>query len=314
MTSGTQDTSELARQVRAVRTFNRFYTRLIGLLEEGMLDSEFSLTEVRVLYELAHHDDLTAATLGRTLGLDPGYLSRILKKFSARGFLSRATSERDARESVLALTTAGRHAFAPLNQTSHDQITGLLAPRSAVDRRRLVAAMDEVQQVLGTAAPEPSPIVLRPPEPGDMGWIIQRHGALYAREYGWDESFEALVAKIAAAFVDSHDPKRERCWIAEKDGEKVGSVFVVREDETTAKLRLLLVDPKARGCGIGRRLVDQCIQFSRARGYRTLTLWTNDVLSSARRIYVAAGFKLIAEAPHHSFGHDLVGETWALDL
>lgn len=301
-------------QVAAVRAFSRFYTRQIGLLEEHLYDSPFSLTEVRVLYELAQRDGLTAADLGRDLGLDAGYLSRLLKRFEARGLLARTLSESDARQSVISLTEAGRAAFAPLNQASHDEIAVMLARLPAEDREALVVAMRKVQRLLG-GAPEPEPPYrLRGLQPGDIGWVVHRQGLLYATEYGWDQTFEALVAEIAAAFVKNFDPGRENAWIAERDGEIVGSVFLVRQSDEVAKLRLLYVESSARGLGLGRRLVDECIHFARERGYRTLTLWTNDILVSARRIYEAAGFRLVQEERHHSFGKDLVGQNWNLDL
>ena len=301
-------------QVETVRGFSRFYTRQIGLLNEGILKSRFSLTEARVLYELAHRDGLTATDLGRELGLDAGYLSRLLKKFEAQGLLVRTPSRIDARQAVLALTPAGRDAFEPLNRASQDEVAAMLDRLSASERETLVKAMDTVQHLLGDKPESKVPYLLRSHEPGDMGWIIHRQGCLYAQEYGWDETFEALVAEIAAAFIKTFDPRRERCWIAEREGEIVGSVFLVRQSDETAKLRLLYVEPAARGLGIGRRLVDECIRFARARGYKTLTLWTNDVLVSARRIYEAAGFRLVKEERHHSFGKDLVGQNWDLDL
>lgn len=301
-------------QVSAVRGFNRFYTRQIGLLAEGLLNSGFSLTEVRVLYELAHRNGLTASDLGRDLGLDAGYVSRILKKFEVQGLVERSPCPTDARQSVLALTSAGHAAFQPLDQASHEQITALLADLSESQRDEMVRAMGTIQRLLGRAPETKVPYLLRPLQVGDMGWITHRQGVLYAQEYGWDETFETLVAEIATAFVKNHDPKRERCWIAEREGAVVGSVFVVRQSDEVAKLRLLYVEPSARGLGIGQRLVDECIRFARAKGYKVLTLWTNDVLAVARRIYEAAGFKLVAEERHHSFGKDLVGQNWNLDL
>lgn len=298
----------------AVRDFTRFYTGRLGVLQEGLLESTFSLTEARVLYELATRDGPTASDLGRDLGLDAGYLSRILKRFEERGLIARARSESDARQSHLRLTAAGRAAFAPLDKRSRSQVAAMLAPLTAGDQRRLVQAMETVKSLLGPPSAAAAPYTLRPHRPGDMGWIVHRHGALYAQEYGWDDTFEALVAEIAATFIKDFDPKRERCWIAEKDGEIVGSVLLVRESDDTAKLRLLYVEPKARGLGIGRRFVDECIRFARAAGYRRIVLWTNDVLHSARAIYAAAGFKLLKAEPHRSFGHDLVGEEWELDL
>jgi DNA-binding MarR family transcriptional regulator/N-acetylglutamate synthase-like GNAT family acetyltransferase len=298
----------------AVRQFNRFYTRQIGLLEEGLLKSAFSLTEVRVLYELAHRAGPTATELARDLGLDGGYLSRILKKFETRGLLTRQPAEQDARQSVLALTAAGREAFDPLDRASHDEVAAMLVPLSAGERQAMVKAMRTVQRLLGGLPEDKVPYVLRPPQPGDLGWITHRQAIAYHDERGFDETYEALVAEILGAFVKNFDPRRERGWIAERHDEVVGSVFVVRDSETVARLRLLHVEPSARGLGIGTRLVDECIRFARARGYKTLTLWTNDVLVAARRIYEAAGFRLTREERHHSFGQDLVGQHWDLEL
>lgn len=308
--------SELAERVEAVRRFNRFYTPRIGLLDEGYLDSPFSLTQVRLLYELAHRTEPTAAELARELGLDPGYLSRLLRGFERCGLVAKRASASDARRRLLSLTERGRAVFAPLEAASREQVAALLGTLADAEQRRLVEAMGTIEALLG-ARPEPRvPYLLRAPRPGDLGWVVQRHGALYAEEYGFDETFEALVAGIVAAFVRELDPKRERCWIAEREGENVGSVFLVKhpEREGVAKLRLLLVEPSARGLGIGRRLVDECVRFARQAGYRTVTLWTQSVLVSARRIYEAAGFRLVAEAPHHSFGQDLVEQTWELAL
>ena len=306
--------ADLAARVAAVRRFNRFYTKQIGVLREGLYDSPFSLTETRVLYELAHRDGLTASQLAKELALDPGYLSRILRAFARRGLLDRTVSEADGRQSLLALTKAGRAAFAPLNARSQVEIAALLAPLSAARQRRLIAAMDTIENLLTGRDGAAVPYLLRPHQPGDIGWVVHRQGVLYAEAYGFDERFEALVAEIGARFVNKFDPRRERCWIAERDGEIVGSVFLVKQSARIAKLRLLYVEPSARGLGIGRRLVDECIRFARQKRYRTLTLWTNDILVSARRIYQAAGFKLVAEARHHSFGHDLVGQSWELAL
>ncbi|RVC56582.1 MAG: GNAT family N-acetyltransferase [Mesorhizobium sp.] len=301
-------------RIDAVRAFNRFYTRQIGLLDEGLLKSPFSLTEARVLYELAHHDGLVASDLVRDLGLDAGYVSRLLKKFEERGLVERAATEADARRSSIALTKAGRDAFAPLNKDSHAQVQALLDKLPPAEQDRLVKAMGTVQRLLGDQ-PEPRvPYVLRPLQVGDIGWVTRRQGLIYAQDYGWDETYEALVAEILAEFVRKFDPKWERAWIAEREGEVVGSVFLVRKSDQVAKLRLLYVEPSARGLGIGKRLVDECIGFARAKGYRTLTLWTNDILVSARRIYQAAGFELAEEERHHSFGKDLVGQTWNLAL
>ncbi|MDQ0394809.1 bifunctional helix-turn-helix transcriptional regulator/GNAT family N-acetyltransferase [Labrys monachus] len=305
---------DLDSQVDAVRAFSRFYTRQIGLLDEGLLASPFSLTEARVLYELAHRDGPTAAELGRDLGLDAGYLSRLLRKFEERGLIARTASPADARQSEIALTAAGGEAFAPLNEASHRQASALLRRLAPAARDRLVKAMAVVQDLLGEGSRPAVPYLLRPLQVGDIGWITHRQGLLYAQEYGWDESFEALVAEILGAFVKSFDPARERSWIAEREGEVVGSVFVVRQSDAVAKLRLLYVEPSARGLGIGKRLVEECIRFARAKGYGTLTLWTNDVLASARHIYQSAGFTLADEERHHAFGKDLVGQNWNLAL
>lgn len=303
---------DLERRVAAVRRFNRFYTSRIGVLH--YLGSDFSLAEVRVLYELANRATApTAAQLGKDLNLDAGYLSRLIRGFERRGLLARTRSASDGRRSHLALTTAGRAAFAPLGTRSHDEMVALLAPLSDTDQRRVIDAMETIEAVLG-GGEGPAPFILRPHQPGDMGWVVQRHGALYAQEYGWDERFEALVASIVAKFVDRFDPARERCWIAEKDGEPVGSVFLVKRSKSVAQLRLLIVDPKARGLGIGARLVAECETFARECGYRTIMLWTNSVLTSARRIYEAAGYRLVGSERHESFGHELVGETWEKTL
>ncbi|TIM71597.1 MAG: MarR family transcriptional regulator, partial [Mesorhizobium sp.] len=280
------------KRIDAVRAFNRFYTRQIGLLDEGLLKSPFSLTEARVLYELAHRDGLVASDLVRDLGLDPGYVSRLLKKFEERGLVERAATEADARRSSIALTPAGREAFAPLDQDSHDQVRALLDRLAPTDQERLVKAMRTVQDLLGDKPQPKVPYILRPLQVGDIGWITHRQGLIYAQDYGWDETYEALVAEILGEFVKNFVPQWERSWIAEREGEVVGSVFVMRKSPKVAKLRLLYVEPSARGLGIGRRLVDECIAFSRAKGYKTLTLWTNDILGSARRLVDAAGFKL----------------------
>jgi DNA-binding MarR family transcriptional regulator/N-acetylglutamate synthase-like GNAT family acetyltransferase len=306
--------NDFDRRVGAVRRFNRFWTRQIGVLREGYLESSFSLTEVRVLYELAHREETTASELGEELGLDAGYLSRVLRGFEKHALIHKRPSEADGRRRLLRLTERGREAFAPLDARSRNDIGAMLGSLSVAEQERLVGAMRTIEELLG-ARPDPAvPYLLRPHWPGDMGWVVHRHGVLYATEYGWDERFEALVAEIVAKFIQQYDPRRERCWIAERDGEIVGCVFLVRESEEIAKLRLLLVEPKARGLGIGSRLVEECIRFARQAGYRKITLWTNDVLSSARRIYEAMGFRLVHEEPHHSFGHDLVGQTWELML
>ena len=306
--------NSLNQHIDAVRQFNRFYTRQIGVLNEGLLGSPYSLTEVRVLYELAHREKPTAAELSRKLGLDAGYLSRILGGFKRRGLIARTPATTDGRQSLLSLTARGRKAFTPLNQRSQDEVKAMLSGLSPTDQRRLVQAMRTIERLLG-AQPEPRvPYLLRPHQPGDMGWVVHRHGALYAQEYGWDETFEVLVAEIVTKFIRELDPKRERCWIAEREGEIIGSVFLVKQSEAVAKLRLMYVEPKARGLGIGSRLVEECLRFSRQAGYRKIILWTNSVLVAARHIYQKAGFRLVREEPHHSFGHDLVGETWELEL
>jgi DNA-binding MarR family transcriptional regulator/GNAT superfamily N-acetyltransferase len=303
-----------SQRVAAVRRFNRLYTKQIGLLHEHLLRSPFSLTEARVIYELAHRAATTATELNSELGLDAGYLSRILHRFRQRGLVARKPSQTDGRQSLLSLTARGRQAFAQLNRTSHEDIGALLIQLAELEQRRLVAAMHTIEGLLGGDPAPGGPCRLRPHRPGDMGWVVQRHGALYAQEYGWDEEFEALVADIVAKFICQYDPKRERCWIAERDGENVGSVFCVKESDTVAKLRLLLVEPGARGQGIGGRLVKECVRFAGKAGYRKMTLWTNDVLHAARHLYEQAGFRLVREESHHSFGQDLVGQTWDLEL
>jgi len=302
------------RRVGDVRRFNRFWTRQIGVLREGCLESPFSLTEVRVFYELAHREETTAGELGEELGLDAGYLSRILSGFQKHGLIRKRPSEADGRRRLLRLTERGRGAFAPLEARSRSEIGAMLGGMSIAGQERLVEAMRAIERLLSFRPDPVVPYLLRPPQPGDMGWVVHRHGVLYAREYGWDERFEALVAGIVAKFIQQYDPRVERCWIAERDGEVVGCVFLVRESEEVAKLRLLLVEPEARGLGIGSRLVEECIRFARQAGYLKITLWTNDVLNSARRIYEAMGFQLVHEKPHRSFGHDLVGQTWELML
>jgi DNA-binding MarR family transcriptional regulator/GNAT superfamily N-acetyltransferase len=278
------------------------------------LHSPYSLAEARVLFELAHEEDVTATELSHELGLDPGYLSRILARFERGGLLERVVSGADGRRRLLRLTAAGEDAFSELDRRSREEVSGMLEGITEEDQRRLLDATRTIEQVLGGDGSTPEPFLLRRHEPGDMGWVVQRHGALYAGEYGWDERFEALVARIVADFIDGYDPAWERCWIAETGGRNVGCVFVVRESEEVAKLRLLLVEPEARGMGLGSRLVAECVSFARDRGYRKLVLWTNSVLHSARRIYEEYGFELVEEEPHHSFGKDLVGQNWELEL
>ncbi len=306
---------ELDERVGAVRQFNRFYTRKIGVLREGLLGSQLSLTEGRVLFELAQREPATASALAQELELDAGYLSRILGGFDRRGLIDRRASERDGRQIILCLTDRGRDSFAAINARSHDQIKAILGELRPSDQVLLVGALETVERLLGGGREGSGPsYILRPHQPGDIGWVIHRHGALYAEEYGLDHSFEALVARVGAAFLENFDARRERCWIAERSGEIVGSVLLVKDSEEVAKLRLLYVEPKARGLAIGSRLVSECIGFARRAGYRTITLWTNDVLVSARRIYQAAGFHLVREEPHHSFGRDLMGQYWELPL
>jgi DNA-binding MarR family transcriptional regulator/GNAT superfamily N-acetyltransferase len=306
------ETSE--ERVGAVRHFNRFFTRQIGVLREGLLHSPYSLTEARILFELAHRDHLTATGLCRELGLDAGYLSRILASLEQQGLIEKVRSENDGRQRLLRLTSEGENAFALLDQRSRDEVSEMLNDLSEVDQQRLLKAMQTIESVLDKGFKFSEPFVLRPHEPGDMGWVTHRHGVLYAQEYGWDEHFEALVAQIVADFINNYNPARERCWIAEMNNEIVGSVFVVQSSETVAKLRLLLVEPRARGLGLGTRLVQECIRFARRSGYQKLMLWTNSVLIEARHIYQKTGFTLVAQEPHHSFGHDLIGETWELVL
>ena len=304
----------LDRRIADLRRFNRFYTQKIGVLEEGLLNSPFSLTEARVLYELAREEHLTATRLGAQLGLDPGYLSRILRSFERRGLIHRTRSQSDRRLGLLSLTEQGLAAFAPLDARSRDEIGAMLRDLSVDVQIRLVAATRTIERLLDPASADRAPYLLRPHRPGDLGWVTQRHGALYAQEYGWDIQFEALVAEIAAKFIRNFDPRRECCWIAERDGESVGSVVLVEETKTMAKLRLLLVEPAARGLGIGARLVQECLRFAQDAGYQSVRLWTNSVLVAARRLYDKAGFRLIEAEPHFSFGQNLIGETWELEL
>lgn len=300
--------------VEAVRRFSRFYTRRLGVLREGLLDSPFTLTEARVVYELAHHETATAAELARELELDPGYLSRLLKGLEQRGYVLRRPAADDGRQSIVALSEHGEAAFAEINASSRAQVGRLLEPLGPEDQASLVASLATVERLLGEAPQRRVPYILRPHQPGDIGWVIARHGALYAEEYGFDETFEALVAEICAQFLHTFDPRRERCWIAERDGENVGCVFLVRQSDAIAKLRCLLVEPRARGLGIGARLVDECIRFARQKGYGKITLWTNSILLAAIHLYERAGFRLVAEERHRSFGQDLIGQTWELKL
>ncbi len=304
-------------QVDAIRRFNRFYTRRIGVLEEGLLASPFTLAQARVLFELGTRKRVTAGELAEHLGLDPGYLSRILQGFADSRLVARARSDADGRRTELSLTASGRKAFGTIDRRSHDATGEMIAPLSPIARARLLGALQAVEKTLSEAgAPRDLTIVIRPYRIGDVGWAIERHGCLYAEQFGWNGEFEALVATLFARFATKHDPESERFWVAEADGERVGCVFVVRneQDPHAAQLRCLLVDPKGRGLGIGRRLVDECLDFAKTAGYERILLWTNDILIAARRIYESAGFSMIEAHPHHSFGHDLIGQIWARPL
>ena len=301
-------------QIAQVRAFNRDYTRRIGVLSQGLLDSPYSLTEVRVMYEIAHRPGVMAAQLADELGLDRGYLSRILKGFGARGLLARAASAEDARRQHLRLTPAGRRVFAPLERRSQQQVRSMLSGLDGSRRAALLEAMSIIRCAF-SAAGRQTKVSLRTHRPGDMGWVVERHGALYFREYGWNEEFEALVAGITAEFIRKLDPARERCWIAESTaGRRLGCIFLVAGETGTARLRLLLVEPEARGLGLGRTLVSECVRFARAAGYERIVLWTQGNLAAARHLYEQAGFTRTARESHHSFGHDLVAETWQLEL
>ena len=301
-------------RIGAVRHFNRFFTRQIGVLREGLLHSPYSLTEARILFELAHREGLIASDLCRELGLDAGYLSRILVGLEQQWLIEKVRSESDGRQRLLRLTSEGEKAAVLLDQRSRDEVAEMLNDHSEEDQQRLLKAMQAIESILDRGLKFSEPFFLRQHEPGDMGWVTHRHGVLYAQEYGWDERFEALVAQIVAQFINNYNPARERCWIAEMNGEIVGSVFVVQGSEAIARLRLLLVEPKARGLGLGTRLVEECIRFARRCGYQKLVLWTQSVLVEARHIYQKSGFTLVEQEEHHSFGHDLVGETWELAL
>lgn len=301
-------------RIETVRSFNRFYTRQIGVLSEGLLRTPYSLTEARVIFELSGRKSTTASRLGEDLGIDAGYMSRIVRALEKGGLLRRARSERDGRERLLGLTARGRKVFGTLNSRARREVGGMLKALPAENQNRLLGAMETIRSVLEPGDSKLEPYLLRTVRPGDIGWVIHRHGVLYAEEYGWDESFEALVARILADFVKNLDPQRERSWIAEADDQIVGSVFCVKGSKTMARLRLLLVEPRCRGMGVGSRLVDECIRFARQAGYRKLSLWTNSVLHAARRIYERAGFELVKEERHQSFGEDLTGQFWQLDL
>jgi DNA-binding MarR family transcriptional regulator/N-acetylglutamate synthase-like GNAT family acetyltransferase len=300
-------------QVSAIRAFSRFYTRKIGVVD-GMASSPYSLAEARVLYEVARNEQPTATDIRKELGLDAGYVSRILRKFEREKLVTRVQSASDERQKFLSLTPEGQSIFAQLNERSNHDAAAMIEKLSPAERNRLLDAVQTIRTLLGDR-PEPRvPYLLRQHQPGDLGWIVHRQGMLHVREYGWDEKFEGLAAEIVAHFIKEYDPKRERCWIAEKDGAMVGAVFVAKASEEVAKLRLLHVEPEARGLGIGKRLVEECIRFARHAGYKKMTLWTQSILYSARHIYAQAGFRLVHEEKHHSFGKDLVSETWELDL
>lgn len=305
---------ESAPDIAAVRAFNRFYTRKLGVLDQQLLESPFSLSEARVLYELAHRENLSAKEIGAELGLDAGYLSRIVQSFDEAGFISREPLPTDRRQYRLALTAKGRQAYAKLERSTNDHIAAMLEGLPPGGKARLIDSMADIRRLLGDGGAVARTAVLREPRPGDMGWVVQSHGALYAREYGFDSSFEGLVAEITANFLASFDASRERCWIAEIDGAQVGSIFLVRHSDDVAKLRLLLIDPAGRGRRLGHRMVGECIAFAKACGYRRITLWTQSILVAARSIYEKAGFRLVATEPHRSFGQDLIGETWELEL
>jgi DNA-binding MarR family transcriptional regulator/GNAT superfamily N-acetyltransferase len=301
-------------RISAVRAFNRFYTRKLGVLDQQLLKSPFSLSEARVLYELANGENLAAKEIGIELGLDPGYLSRIVQNFDENGLITRKPLPSDRRQYQLSLTAKGRQAFAKVDRSSHDDVAAMLATLPRGGSERLIGAMAVIERLLGAPRVPPPPATLRGPRPGDMGWVVQSHGSLYASEYGFDSSFEGLVAEIAAKFLSSFDASRERCWIAEIDGAQVGSIFLVRHTDEVAKLRLLLVDPTGRGQGLGRRLVAECVAFARQCGYRKITLWTQSILVAARGIYQDAGFVQVATEPHRGFGQGLIGETWEREL
>ncbi|NIC04838.1 bifunctional helix-turn-helix transcriptional regulator/GNAT family N-acetyltransferase [Billgrantia bachuensis] len=301
----------LDERAGSVRSFNRFYTRQIGVLHEHLLESQFSLTEVRILHELAYKPLLTSSDICRELGLNAGYVSRVLTGFERKGLIAKTPSPSDRRAAQLELTDRGRATFMPLDEASQKETIAVLKRLSEPEQHQLVEAMSQIKSLLSEVD---SSYLLRDPQPGDMGWIVHRQAVLYAQEYGWNTEYEALIAEIVAKYLRDFDPRWERCWIAEKHGRIVGSVFVVREDDVTAKLRLLYVDPCARGLGIGGRLVDECLRFARQIGYEKMVLWTNSVLTGARRIYERAGFELVEEAPHHSFGKDLIGQVWSREL
>ncbi len=315
MTSVAVPASGSIDSIQIVRHFNRFYTRQIGVLQEHLLKSPFSLTEVRVLYELAHREHVTAGELCQDLDLDRGYISRMLQSFEKQGWIKTTPSAEDRRRIFLSLTSKGRKIFDPLDSRSSEEVSTMLSKLSSSQQKKLLGAMHEIESVLNPATGHSTSYVLRQHRPGDMGWVVQRHGELYYREYGYDTRFEALVAEIAAEFIQNFDPTCERCWIAEKDGENVGAIFLVKKSASVAKLRLLLVEPSARGLGIGKRLVEECVNFAHEAGYKKIMLWTQSELAAARRIYQNAGFQLVKEEQHQSWSRkDLVAETWELEF
>jgi DNA-binding MarR family transcriptional regulator/N-acetylglutamate synthase-like GNAT family acetyltransferase len=300
--------------VATVRRFNRFYTKRLGLLDQGLLKTQFPLIQARILFELAQQEQSTATALKQELGIDAGYLSRILASFEKDGLLRKSTSQTDSRQRLLSLTAKGRKAFSTLDARSKTDIEKLLDGLSSEDHHRLLHAMATIEGLLDASETAVPAFFLRSHEPGDIGWMTHRHGVLYDEEYGFDETFEALVAEILAKFIQSHDPKRERIWIAERDGERIGSIMIVDAGKKIAQLRLLLVEPKVRGRGLGGRLIDECIKFSKRQSYKKIKLWTQSNLLEARHLYTKAGFEVVEEKPHHSFGHDLTAEIWERNL
>jgi DNA-binding MarR family transcriptional regulator/GNAT superfamily N-acetyltransferase len=303
----------LTQQIDSVRRFNRFYTKHIGALNEGLLNSRFSLTEMRLLYELNAESGQSAAILSKKLGMDPAYLSRILKDFRSKGLIETYPNAADGRQRDISLTEFGRETFAPFIQASRDEVAAVFTPLTLSERKQLLNAMDTITDLLSDERTK-RPFVIRPHRAGDIGWVIHRHARLYSDEFGFDTSFEGLVATIAGEFLESHDPKCEQFWVAERDGNILGSICLVRKDKITAKLRLLYVEPSARGEGVGSKLIDECLSFARHAGYTQMTLWTQDILKPAIRLYEKAGFTLSSEEKHHSFGQDLIAQNWDLDL
>ncbi len=301
-------------RIAAIRRFNRFYTRQIGVLEEGVLESPFTLTQLRVLYECAHRDAAPASEIARELALDAGYLSRVLRGFEKAGLVTRASSDKDARQSLVRLTKKGRDVFADLDRRSHDQVMQMIEPLAELDRARLLDAMGIIETMFAARIEPRVPYVIRPPRPGGFGWVIQRHGEFYGREYGWGAPIEAIVTRVVADYIERGDTSRERCWIAERDGINAGAIFLMRKTTTVAQLRLLFVEKDARGLGIGGRLVDECVRFAREARYRKIMLWTQDVLKAARHLYERAGFTLVKQYTHHDFGKPTTGEIWELTL